>query len=402
MLFLVLSCSSVVPVHAQDDQRDQSIARLPRPGYEPHTIRLGSAMLQPSLEAGATYNNNIFATRTDRVSDTIFNVTPRLTLQRQSPSLNLDAEVSGDFIRYASNSRENVNNFGGKLDVVKPLTRTQSIAADVSFQRTFERRSDPEADVDRALAPALINLLTGGLRYRYQGGRVGLIAAVQASELDYLPAADADRDLRTYRASLRALTRISDGMSLFVEHFINRRDARLPFDRTGVDRDTTTIGGLGGVSFDLADKLQGELGFGAFRANPDDKRLKNFTGLAASGRLIWRPRVRTAVTLEMFRGDVMTIRSGAIGRIDSRVSLAIDQEARHNLILRGSVGLQEIHYRGTIDRDQRFTTVQTEARYLLNRHMSLVVGGSYTHRGADLRDERFARWQGTAGIRYAY
>lgn len=382
--------------------RDTPIARLPRPGYEPRAIRIGRTIVQPTLDANLTYDDNIFATRTDREDDAIVTVTPRLKATRQTSGLDLEAEAHADFIRYASNTRENVNSFGASLGAVKALGKSQSFTTNLSFDRSFERRSDPEADFDRARSPALINLVTGEFRYRYQGARLGIMPAVTISQLDYLPAIDADRDTRTYRGALRGSIRIKDRMALFIEPFINRRDQRLRVDRSGVDRDTTTAGVLGGISFDLADRLQGDLGVGVFRANPDDPSLRSFTGIAASGSLVWHPRTRTAVSLDVFRGDVATVRAGAIGRIDTRIALAIDQEARHNLLLRASIGLRNIHYRGTINRDQRFLTGQAEASYLVSRRLALVVGTAYTRRDADVRDDKFNHWQTTVGVRLTY
>jgi len=158
---------------------------------------------------------------------------------------------------------------------------------------------------------------------------------------------------------------------------------------------------LGGVSFDLTERLEGNLGLGVFRADPDDARLRGFTGLAASGRLIWHPRVRTMVTFDMFRGDVATVRAGAIGRIDTRVGLAVDQEVHHNLILRASAGIRDVHYRG-IQRDQRYAIGDGQLSYLFSRYVSALIGVNYTHRGAERPEDRFHRWQTRIGGRLTF
>ncbi len=102
------------------------------------------------------------------------------------------------------------------------------------------------------------------------------------------------------------------------------------------------------------------------------------------------------VTFNMFRGDVATVRAGAIGRIDTRVGLAVDQEARHNLILHASAGIRNVHYRG-IERDQRYAIGEGEVRYLFSRYVSMFVGVNYTHRGAQRPEDRFHRWQTQLG-----
>jgi hypothetical protein len=91
-----------------------------------------------------------------------------------------------------------------------------------------------------------------------------------------------------------------------------------------------------------------------------------------------------------------------LGRIDTRIGLAIDQEVRHNLLLHVAGGVRAIHYRGGADNNQTYVTGEAEARYLLNRHVSLVADTSYTHRSAKVPDERFNRLQAMLGVRLIY
>ncbi|MGN6121863.1 MAG: outer membrane beta-barrel protein, partial [Sphingomonas oligoaromativorans] len=79
MLALSILCLGATPLMGQDEQRDMSIMSLPRPGYEPRTLTAGGFLLVPSLEADATYNDNIFATPDRRKGDTVFDIQPRLT-----------------------------------------------------------------------------------------------------------------------------------------------------------------------------------------------------------------------------------------------------------------------------------------------------------------------------------
>ncbi len=366
------------------------------------TIRLGGLVIAPTLDLVAAYNDNIAATHTDRIDDAVFNIRPRIGFEHKDALLDLVGNVHADIIRYASNTRENVTTFGAELGATKPLAKGQNLFADAAFDRTYQRRSDPEADLDRTRPPALINLTSGELRYAVSGPRIGVVARFTALDINYLPSADADRDLRTYRGSLRALYAAGPAVATFLEGFISRRDNRLSLDRSGFDRDATTVGGLAGLQFSATGKLEGDIAIGVFHANPDDRRLQGFTGVAASGHVSWHPQRRTDIVLDMFRGDVASVRVGATGRVDTRASIAIDQEARHNLLLHGSIGLRNVHYRGTIDRNQRYTVGDAEIRYLVRRHVWLALNSNYTHRGADFVEDRFNTWQTSLGIRLAY
>ncbi len=371
---------------------------------------LGGFELFPTLDTEVTYNSNIFALppratetgpKQSPPDDAIFSINPRLVAELDRSALNLKADAHANFIRYASTPTENVNTFGISLDGVKRAGGAQTLAASFSFDRAYQRRSDPEADLDQGLPPVLINKASGELRYQYQGARIGLIIDLGVDNLNYLPAQDADRDLTTYRGSIRGSVVVAPKISIYVEPFVNRRDARLRVDRNGIDRDDTTAGATGGVAVDLTDRLVGNVGLGVFHADPDDRTLRPFTGLAANGRLTWHPRVRTMVDFNLSRGDVATVRLGAIGRVDTNVGLSVDQEARHNLILHGGVGYRGVHYRN-VARDQHFITGEGEARYLFNRVYSIVLNTTYTHRSAQVFRDRFNRWESTLGARFAF
>lgn len=411
LVALTLIGAGATPLYGETAQRDTTIAALPRLGYEPRTLDFNGITVLPTLDTDVTYNSNIFALPKRIVSDTgltrsppddaVFTINPRVVAELNRPAIDIKADAHAGLIRYASTPSENVNTFGFALDTVKKIGASQTLTADISFDRTYQDRGDPEADLDRGLPPSLINKLSGDFSYLYQGSRIGVLVDLGADQLNYLPAADADRDLTTYRASIRGSVIVVPRISLYIQPFVTRRDARLHKDFNGVDLDDTTAGVLGGASFDLTDRLQGNMGLGVFSANPDDPTLQNYTGLAASGRLNWHPAVRTSVTLNVSRGDALTVRAGAIGRIDTDVGLAVDQEARHNLILHGAVGIQEIHYR-KINRDQHYLTGTGEARYLFNRVYSIVLTTNYTRRHAEFAGDRFNRWQTSLGARVAF
>jgi hypothetical protein len=389
-------------VLGQDVQRDVTIENLPRPGYQPRTIVLGNVVVSPTLEFAAAFDNNIYAVPERLTSDVIISVRPTVAVRHESRGLALAGVVYLNARRYVKNTSEDVTEFGAAASGRKDVGSRQAFTAQVHFDRTFERRTDPEADLRRSLPPALINVTAGDLQYNYTGPRIGFRASVGATNIHYLPLVDADRNLMTYRAAMRGSVTIAPKFALFLHGYVNRRSAERPIDRGGIDRTTTTYGGLVGVSVDIADRLIGEMGLGVFRAKPSDLGLQPFTGLAANGRITWHPRTRTVAAIDISRGDVATVRIGATGRIDSRIGLSIDQEVRHNLLLRGAIGVRKIRYRGAFDQSQRYTSADLEVRYLMNRHLTWIVAGGYMHRDVNQNFYSFSRWQGTLGLRYVY
>lgn len=397
------------PLAAQELTRTTGIDDLPRPGYEPRTIRTGGFIIMPMLQTGLRFDNNILASDALRKSDLIFQVEPSVEVRRRGAASNLYARTYAILQRFAENPRENTNQFGGEINYRQFTSQRDSISGTASFNRAFERRGDPEAifalQANRRVA--LINNIAAELQYAHQGSRIGLVATVGANKIDYIASQDNDRDMFNYRASLRGSLNLTPRLALFVQPYANYREARVKTDRFGnvIDRSNKTYGALTGVAVELADRLTGELGVGVFHANPKDLKLDSFTGLAASGQLTWRPRTRTAISANLFRGDVATIRSGAIGRIDTRFNVGIDQEARHNLILRASVGLRNIAYRGDFDGKQNYYDADASARYLLNRHAWVEIAGSHTQRTTSevtTRNEEFRKWQAFLRVGFTY
>lgn len=110
--------------------------------------------------------------------------------------------------------------------------------------------------------------------------------------------------------------------------------------------------------------------------------LDEFTGFGASGELTWLPRRRTALVLNVFRGDVATNRAGASGRVDSRVSLRVFQEIRHNLRGRIEAGYRRGEFRASADNFQNDVTGGAAVEYLVNRHLALELGYRFVDRSA--------------------
>ena len=160
-----------------------------------------------------------------------------------------------------------------------------------------------------------------------------------------------------------------------------------------------TIGFNGGIQKELGQRLRGRIGIGLFRSNPDSSSVEAFTGFGGNGELVWNPRVRTAVSLRLSRGDVATVRSGATGRIDTTARVSVDQEVRHNLLLHVSVGYNDRSYRGSARGNFKTFSAETEVEYLLNRRLALYAGATYADRRAPSFADRFKRTTVRAGIR---
>ncbi|RJF93646.1 outer membrane beta-barrel protein [Sphingomonas cavernae] len=386
---------------AQRADEDEPISELPRPGYEPRNLRIGTAILSPEAEFGATYDDNIFATATAADDDVVFRLAPRARLTQQTPHLNLRMDAYASILRYAENGSEDTESYGISSSA-QYRRDVHTLSGTFRYDRSFERRTDPEADFNLARPPSEIDLASAELRYAYRPGRFGVQLSAGADKANYLPQVDADRDQTSYRGAVRAFIEVSGGMDAFVEGFATKRDARTPVDRNGVDRDASTYGGNVGVQLDIADRVKGDIGLGVFRAEYQDPTITDRTGFSASGRIVWRPRVRTAITGQVFSGDVATIRGGASSRTDTSASLRVDQEVRHNLLMHAQLGVLDTKYRGLNGRNMTTLSGGVGAEYLINRSLSVKVDASYMDRSANQVTDEFNKFRLGVALRVRY
>ena len=373
-------------------------SNLPRPGYEPRTLRFGTTTLAVEVGLETRYDSNVFAVSVKPIDDVIFLLTPRLTLDGEYGQLKLKSEVFADIREYADNGSESQATFGIATSGKYTPGRGHSLSGGARVERFVESRNDPEANTRLGLSPRLVNAVSANLAYGFQRNRLGLDLRGEIQHLGYVPPEDAERSLTTLYTAARVSFIASPRLAVFVQPYVNRRNHDQPLDNSGVDRDITTLGVIAGARLSIADRWNGEVGVGAFRANPDDVSLRSFSGLAANANLVWSPAARTSVTLRGSSGDTATVRAGAIGRADLRASLRIDQEIRHNLLFAATVGYQETRYRG-LPNQLRTAFVSAQAEYLLNRVAALFFEVNYARRRANPATDGFNRGYVGIGIR---
>lgn len=401
LLSYVQLTSSYGGAWAQEVRRGTSALNLPRKGYEAKRLHYGRFVISPELAIEEMYDSNVFATSTNEEDDFVTTLSPRIDIDSGAGKLSASSSVYANIAEYLQNPRESNTTYGGSLESGYLINRANSMNGVLRYDRAVESRTDPEAS-DRSEPPRKIDIFAGELGYQYRRNRVGLGARAAASRLDFLDPAEDDRDMLVYRGSVRGSYLLTPRFDLYVESYANRRDLDSEVDRSGVNRDTTTLGILTGIRVDIASKWQGAIGVGVFHSNPDDRSLESFSGISASGSLTWSPDERTALIFDVFRGDVATIQSGATGRVDTRASLRLEQEVRHNILFGAVASLRATEYRGASNREQLLASIRLEGEYLLNRHLSLFVNGDYTRRFARDEDEEFNRVLVGLGVRLRY
>ncbi|MXP44333.1 outer membrane beta-barrel protein [Allopontixanthobacter sediminis] len=367
------------------------------PEFTNRAVGLGAFRLTAGAEARIDYDSNVFAEPVDGSSDAVFRAAPYAEISREGP-LSLSLRGSLDLRRYASESSENSEGGRVQLRAGLALPAGQLLSSEVSWDRAIEDRGDPEARTLLGLGPRRYDILTGGLAYRRTSARFLLNLAASAQKVDALDILDADRDYNAYSGQAAFGIRPGGAFYIVASAFTNRREFRLEEIVPGVDRDTTTYGGRLGIQSDGKGLIEGRLAAGLFKLEPDDAATQSRTGFSVDGLLTYRPQRRTAISLEMFQGDVASFRGGASARKDSSISLRLEQEIRHNLLGRLSAGYRRTSF-FSLAQQQETWRLGAEAEYLLGPNASLIASVRYGDRDSDIPIEVFDRFMAGVGVR---
>lgn len=376
-----LVLGTVAPAAAQDLGRATPLLDVPKE-YAATPIHIGPASLTAAMDVRAEYDSNIYALPSNEIDDVRFNFLPRLNLTMDSGTFSLGARAAAQIRRYAEHDTENSESGVVGLEGGWRMSTADTLSFKASAARTVEERGEPESRRNPASPPRKSNFFEGSLGYKHQGPRIGLSLTGTALRNNALSASDEERDYKQYSAVARAGVRASGTVMGFVEGFYTKRDFDLPTDFSGVDRDSHTVGGRAGIAIDPGGMISGEAAVGIFRFNPDDPLLSSRSGLSVTASLVYQPTQRLAFTLDGFRGDVATVRTGAQSRTDTRFRFGVQQEIYHNLHANAAVIYRQTKFVGS-GASERTLGATAELEYLMNRHVAIALQGGYGDRNSN-------------------
>lgn len=377
------------------------------PEYKPKGINVGPFVMFGGVDAGVNYDSNVFAvpSATQRtrgpVDDVVFDITPQLDITYSTEKLSFRGHADSVIRRYVDQTTQDSEAVGVLGELKWSPSRGHTLTALGTWDRAVEDRGDPEANVNARVGPRIYNITAGSLNYAVSGTRISFNAEAAARKNDALAAEDADRDFTTYLGRGTVGYRVSGTVSATATGFINVRNYRIKSNATLTDRDTKTYGARLGVEFNPGGLFSGNISAGIFKLNHDDPTLSSRTGLSAAGEVTYRPSRRTAVTLELFNGDVATFRSGATSRTDTTAKLTLQQEIRHNLFANVGTGYRRTKYVGNGLTESTILGFG-EVEYLFSRNWSLAAKMNYGTRNSDNPRDEFNRFRGGIEVRFQF
>jgi hypothetical protein len=375
--------------------RNTSVQQRARPDYEAPGIRAGGFLVYPRLEVSATRDDNIFATETSEVDDTIVRIKPEVSIESNWSQNFLSAYARGSFSRYSDNTDEDTEEFGvgtaGRIDV----SRQSNIGFGADYARTFEPRTAPTAPRN-AVSPVELDTsqfyvsasrsagyvkLSGRADWRafdYEDGRTGLGTVIDQDARD--------RDVAS--VSGRIDIAVSPDTAVFFQATGNERSYDVASTALEPNRDSSGSEFLLGLNFELSALVRGEVAAGYIQQDFDQAAFEDVEGYGARAQLEWFASELTTFNVSAGRTIEDTPITSVGAFVATNASVSVDHELLRNVILNARLTWGRDEYEG-IDREDTRIGASAGGTYLINRNL----GVNATFSTIDTESEGTARDQ---------
>lgn len=394
-LSLFLGVAPGVLAHAQQGQspfardRNQSVTERRRPEYDAAGLRAGAFFVYPKIVGNVEYQDNVFASETNTLSDTVATLTPSVDVESGWSRHQLRGSAMLNTYRYSKYSSENNTSYAvegsGRLDVV----RGSSLRASAAYEHDIESRQSVNVQ-QFSSSPTEYNVTKGSVGGTHEFNRIRIIGDVNVADFKYDNPTDFSgkpidisyRDHTNTEERVRVDYALSPALALFATVTHNDRSFNSPTQVGDVKRDSKGWEGGLGADFDVTAVARGQVQLGYISQKYDDPRIHDSTGLGVRTKLEWFPNGLTTVTFVGERSVDDTGLIGAAGVLASRADIRVDHELLRNLLVTGRAHWNKDEYRGLDRNDTEYGALAT-ATYLLSRRVGVFGTYDYVDRKSD-------------------
>jgi hypothetical protein len=365
--------------------RSESVLRRPLadapPGYQ-----VGDFVLHGRVEVDFEYDDNIYRTPTNRISDGIARLRPGLTLQSQWDQHALDFYVQGEWGKYFSNPSEDYVALSAGMRGRYDINEENQLNGLVEFIRTPVLRGSPGAGT----SPGSVNasVFRVATDYTHTGEPIYVRIGPRYEYRFYDGAGPSDNH-HYLDIGGRFGYRINEEFSVFIDpsyQFV--RYVSVP-DSTGFYRNSQGFDIRVGVTYDVTTQVGAEFAVGYFRRWYEDSRLSPDSGLSARVALYWNPTEQLSFEIEGRRTlteyrlsagpGVGPVASG--NAVETAVAARVGYLPLDNLLF--DLGLTYARYDyGGINRIDDYYAADIGARYFFSPHFYIGPRYYYTRRAS--------------------
>lgn len=396
VLSLLVSTAPVAAAHAQSTpspfarDRNVSVTERPRPDFDAAGLRAGAFFIYPKVSLDVTQDDNIYASQTNEVSDTVWSLRPEIEAVSQWSRHQVRGLARLNTYRYTDADQEDNTTYNvegsGRLDVL----RGSYLRGTAGYAHEVEARTSPSAAQFFA-EPIEYERVYGNFGGSHEFNRLRVSGEVRYANYDFddtqtfagVPIDQSYRNRTNWEQNARIDYAVSPALSLFGTATHNDRSYdNGPRFVGDVSRDSEGWELGVGADFDLTALVRGQVQVGYLTQEFDDPRIGDADGLGLRSRVEWFPTELTTVTVAAERSVDDTGVVGSAGSLATRASAQVDHELLRNLILTGRLAWAEDDFRG-LDRTDNQTGVLLGANYLISRRVGVFGSYNFLRRESD-------------------
>ena len=357
--------------------------------FDPEPIRLGAFLVNSHASASATYIDNVQATNSNKISDTIARIGLEVAARTNWNVHEVGLQVSAYRNEYLDIGDESTNDLRARLRGRLDVNRNVSLGAAVFAEDLAEPRTDLANSVglDRPVEHTRVG---AAFDANYYSDRFRWENLVELSEEDFEDGRQTgtgtpiDQDYRdnsvTYARS-RLSYAVSPNLAVFTQGTIRE----LSYDQNQVltgnvrSRDSSGYTVSAGVDFELTSLVRGDIAIGYFSEDKEDDFFEDVDGLSVDGRMEWFP---TRLTTVGFRAGRRVVDIGVFdspSALQTSFGASIDHELRRNIILSAAANIVSYDYQ-EIDRTDDVNDLSLTAAYKMNKRVHFETFARHINR----------------------
>jgi hypothetical protein len=377
-------------------EKQSVLQRAPPPGYETLDVRLGSFILDGSLDLDETFDSNIFATASNARSDFITDIAPRVAIQSDWSNHAVALVAQSTISRHAQNPAEDVEDAAVEAEGRLDIATGEYLQLAGGYQTLHEDRSSPDDNLGRF--PTAYSLASGRLSYVRSQSRIGFGFDADISRYDYSnePTAGGgeivNKDRNRLEASLtpRVGYEVLPGYQAYVEATGDTRIYDQKFDRNGLQRNSSGFSVATGIESGVGHIITGRIYIGYQQQYYDDPSLATFRAPYFGASVLWNVTQLTSLRFGLSDSIAETILPGASGAQQTLVSASVEHELERTLLLTGGVGYERDAYQGN-QRTDGIYSANASVERLLNRVLSVKLVGGWQQRSSTVSGAGYDR-----------
>lgn len=342
--------------------------------------------LTSGVSVGEEYLDNIYATRTNKISDWITHVDPFANLRLRSEKGEINFGGSAAIGRYATHGDENYNDYSAYANGRYNFSPQLTFTGGTGYDHLHEARSSPNArpgvtptiyDVTRAFGAALLKLDDTSVRI---GGTFDQFNYDNVARVGGGTINNNDRDRNMVTVGTRIGRWISKADEIYGLFSYDNREYWQPIDEYGFQKDSDGVRFSAGWHHQISSVLDGEIYAGGIYQRYDDPRFGTIFVPDFGGRLRWAGVPNTTVTAKLERTIQESDLLGVSGYLETAASFDVIHWIQPDLRVNGGVSYYLDQFNGLTSRVDQVQSYALGIRKYFTPHFYLDANFSRTTR----------------------